>query len=90
MDGVFIHVTVILAGAKSSVFLFNKEERRGLGRIGRANFSRSKVLVQKVFGDFSFIRGERVYLPDFRSKGVVKVDLVIIGLGRGNVIGSLL
>ena len=89
MDGVFIHITVILAGAKSSVFLFNKEERRGLGRIGRAELSRSEVLVQKVFGGFSFIRGEGVYLPDFRSKEVVKVDLVIIGSERGDMIGSL-
>ena len=88
MDGVFIHITVILAGAKSSVFLFNKEERRGLGRIGRAELSRSEVLVQKVFGGFSFIRGEGVYLPDFRGEGVVEVDFMIIGSRGGNVVGG--
>ena len=67
----FVHVTVILARVESSVFLFNKEERQGLGRIGRADLSRSKVFVQKVFSGFSFFGGEGVYLPDFRSKGVV-------------------
>ena len=41
----FIHVMVILARAESSVFLFNKEERRGLGRVGWVNLSRGEVFV---------------------------------------------
>ena len=44
-DGVFVDVAVILARAESSVFLFDEEERGGLGRIGRADLSRGKVLV---------------------------------------------
>ena len=68
MDGVFIHITVILAGAKSSVFLFNKEERRGLGRIGQADLSRSEVLVQKVFGGFLFVGGRGYTFPIFGVK----------------------
>ena len=67
----FVHIVVILARAESSVFLFNKEEGRGLGGIGRADLSRGEVFIQKVFGGFSFIGGEGVYLPDFQSKGVI-------------------
>ena len=39
-DGVFIDVSVVLAGAESSVLLFDEEEGRGLGGVGRAELSR--------------------------------------------------
>ena len=39
-DGVFVDVSIILAGAESSVLLFDEEEGRGLGGIGRTNLSR--------------------------------------------------
>ena len=75
----FIDVSVILTRTESSVFLFDEEEGRGLGRIGWADLSRGEVLIQEVLRGFTFIRGEGVYLPDFRCEGVVKVDLMIIG-----------
>ena len=88
MDGVFIHVMVILARAESSVFLFHKEERRGLGRVGWTDLSRGEVFIQEVLSGLAFVRREGVYFPDLRDEGVVKVDLVVIGSRRGNVIGS--
>ena len=36
--GVLVEVSVILAGTKFSIFLFDKEERRCLGGVGRTNF----------------------------------------------------
>ena len=56
----FVEVTVVLAGTKSSVFLLNKEERGGLGRVGRADFSSAEVLVEKFFGGKAFVRGQWV------------------------------
>ena len=67
----FVYIAVILARAESFIFLFNKEEGRGLGGIGWADLSRSEVFIQKVFGGFSFVGGEWIYFPDFWSKGVV-------------------
>ena len=39
VDGVFVDVAIVLAGAESSVFLFDKEKGRSLGRIGWADLS---------------------------------------------------
>ena len=44
-DGVFVDVSVVLAGAESAVLLFNKEEGGGLGGIGWTDFSRGEVFV---------------------------------------------
>ena len=50
-DGVFVDVAVILAGAESSIFLFDEEERGGLGGVGRADLSRGEVFVRRGRGD---------------------------------------
>ena len=84
----FVDVTVVLAGAESSIFLFDEKERRGLGRIGWSNFPRGDVLIQEVFGGFSFIGGEGIYFPDLQGEGVVKIDLMIIGSGRRDVVSG--
>ena len=84
----FVDVAVVLAWAESSVFLFDKEKGGGLRGVGRADLSRRQVLIQKVFGSFSLIGGKGVYLPNLRCKGIIKVDLVIVGSRGGNVIGS--
>ena len=56
-DGVFIEVTIVLAWAKSSVLLFDEEERGGLGGVGRADLSGGKVFVEEIFSGFTFIGG---------------------------------
>ena len=38
-DGVFIQVTIVLAGAEFFILLFDEEEREGLEEIGRADLS---------------------------------------------------
>ena len=78
-DGVFIDVAVVLARAESSILLFDEEERRGLGGVGRADLPRGEVFVQKVFSGFAFIWGEGINFPDLRGKGVIKIDFMIIG-----------
>ena len=45
MNGVFIDIMVVLAGAESSILFFDEKERGGLGRVGRTNFSRCEILV---------------------------------------------
>ena len=35
--GVFVEVSIVLAGVELSILLFDKEEGGGLGRVGRAN-----------------------------------------------------
>ena len=67
----FVDIVVILARAKSSVFLFDDEERGGLRRVGWVNLSRGKVLIKEVFGVFSFFRGERIYFPNLWGKDVI-------------------
>ena len=86
----FIDISVILARAKSSVFLFDKEKGQGLGGVGGMNLSRSKVLIKEVLGGFSFFGGEGIHFPNFRGEGVVKVDLVIIGSRWGDMVSGLL
>ena len=44
-DSVFVDVAVVLAGAESSILLFDEEEGRGLGGIGWADFSRGEVFI---------------------------------------------
>ena len=78
-DGMFVDVAVILAGAKSSILLFDEEERRGLGGVGWAYLSRGEVFVQKVFGGLAFVWGEGVNFPDLWGKGVVKIDFMVVG-----------
>ena len=78
MDGMFVDVTVVLAGAESSILLFNEEERRSLGGVGRADLAGCEVLIQEVSG-FTLVRGEGVYFPDLWGEGVVKVYFMVIG-----------
>ena len=75
----FIDVTVVLAWAKSAILLFDKEERRGLGGVGRVDFSRSEVFIQEVLGGFTLIQGEGVHFPDLWGEGVIEVYFMVIG-----------
>jgi len=82
----FVEVSVILAGAKSSVLFLDEEERGGLGEIGRADLSGAKVFIEKFFGGEAFVRGEGVKFSNFRGKGVGEVDFVVVGLSGGNMV----
>ena len=86
----FVDIAVVLAGAESSVFLFDKEEGRGLGGVGWTDLSGGEVLIQEVFGGFVFVGREGVYFPDFWGERVVKVDFMVVRMGRGNVVGCFL
>ena len=57
MSGMFIEISVILAGVEFAILLFNKEERGCLGGIRRSNLSSSKVLFEEVLHGFLFIQG---------------------------------
>ena len=40
------------------------------------------------FGGFPFVRREGVYLSNLWGKGIVEIDLVVIGSGRGNMVSG--
>jgi len=82
----FVEVSVILAGAKSSVLFLDEEERGGSGGIGGADLSGTKVFVEKFFGGETFVGGEGVKFSNFRGKGVGEVDFVVVGSSGGNMV----
>ena len=86
VGGVFIEVPVVLAEVELAIFLLNKEEERCLGGVGRVDFSSSQVFFKEVFSGLLFIGGKQVDLACLRCEGLTEVDLMIIGLGRGNMI----
>ena len=53
-DGVFIEVAIVLAGSESTVLFLDKEERRCLGGLRWADFSRVKVFINEVVGSLLF------------------------------------
>ena len=85
-NGMLVEVPVILAGAKSSVFLLYEEEGGGLGGVGRADFSGVKIFIEKFFGGKAFVGGEGVEFSNFRGKGVGEVDFVVVGSRGGNMV----
>ena len=86
----FIKVTIILAGVKSSVFLFNKEEGCCLRGTRWMDFPIMEVLIEKVFGGFSFVRRERIELSDLQDERVGEIYFMVIGLRWGNVVSGFL
>ena len=87
-NGVFIEVSVILAGVEVSILLFDNEEGESLGRVGRADFARSEIFVKEVFCGCSFIGREGIDFLNLRDKGFIKVYFVIIRLGWGYVVSG--
>ena len=61
-----------------------------MGGIGWTDLYGGEVLIQEVFGGLAFIGREGAYFSDFRGERVVKVDLMVVGTGRGNVVGGFL
>ena len=54
------------------------------------NLPAIKVFLEEDFSGFAFIRQEWVNIPNFGSKGVVKVDLMVVGSRWWNVVSGFL
>ena len=52
------------------------------------NLPRSEVLIEEVFSGFVFVRGKGIHFPNLWGKGVVKVDLMVIGSGRKDMVSG--
>ena len=52
----------------------------------RGRFCQFLDFAEKVLHHFLFSGGEGVYLADFRFEGFVKINLMIIGTGRRNMV----
>ena len=89
-SSMFIEIPVILARTEFSIFLLDEEERGRLGRVGRTNLSGGKVFFKEVLGSFLFFRRKRVDFAYLRCEGFVKINLVIVGLGWGDVVSCFL
>jgi len=85
----FVEVSVVLAWVESSVFLFDKEERGGLGGIGGTDFSGTKIFVKKCFGSEAFVRGEGIEFSYFWGEGVGEVDFMVIRSRGGDMVCCL-
>ena len=85
MDGVGIQVTIILARAKSSVFLWDKEEWGSLRGFGRDNITSFEMFLNKGFACIFFSRIEQVDFGNLRNEGILEVD----GMVKGSVRGKL-
>ena len=85
----FIDISIILARAESLILFLDEEKRRCLWRVGWANFPRGKIFIEEVFGSFSFILQQWVYLPYLLGEGIVEVDFMVIRPGGRNMIGGL-
>ena len=84
--GMLIEISVVLAEAEFTVFLLDKEERGCLRGARWTDLSCSWILFEKVLGSFLFIGGKWVDFAYFRYEGFVEIDLVVVGLGRGDVV----
>ena len=60
MGGMFVEVAVVLARMKFAIHLFDKEEGRCLGGVGRTNLAGGQVFLKKVLSSFLFVGGEWV------------------------------
>ena len=54
MGGMFVQISVVLTGAETTVFVFNKEEWGCLGGVRRADLSAVEVFLEEVFSGFPF------------------------------------
>ena len=82
-----IQVSVVLAGAKGPIFLWDKKERCGLGGFGWENMSGLEMFLHKGLAGLFFFGVQRVNLGDFGYKRRFKVYGVTIGaVGRKDII----
>ena len=82
----FIEVSIVLARSESTVLFLDKEERRCLGRLGRADLSRMKVFINEVICGLSFFYQEGMKFPNLWDKGFIEVDGMVIGVSGGYMV----
>ena len=85
-DCVFIDVSIVLTGARATIFFLDKEERGCLWGIGGVDFASFQVFIKEVLHCFLFFGGEGVYFADLRFKSFIKVYLVVIGARRRDMV----
>ena len=86
MGDMFIEIAIVLKGAEFTVLLCNKDEGGCLREDGGSDLSGSRVLFKEVLGGFFFVRREGIDFVNLWYEGVVKVDLMIMRMGRGNMV----
>ena len=89
-DGVFIEVTIVLAGSESAVLFLDKEEGRCLRGFRRADLPGAKVFINEVIGSLSFFYREGVKFPNLWDKGFTEIDGVVVGSRGGYVVCGFL
>ena len=77
----------MLAWVEFSVFLLNKEEGGCLERVGGSDLLSSEIFFKKVLGGLLFIKGKGLDFSNLGHEEVIKIDLMIIRLGRRNMVG---
>ena len=58
-----------------------------MGGVRGTNLSGSKVFFEEVLSSFLFVGRKQVYFAYLRCEGFIEIDLVVIGSGRGNMVG---
>ena len=86
VGGVFVEVSIVLAGVEFAIFLLDKEEGGCLGGVGRTDLPDGQVFFEEVLSSFLFVRRKRIDFAYLRCESFVEIDLVVIGSGRGNVV----
>ena len=77
-----IEVSVILARAKSSILLLDKEERRGLRQLGLSDLTSFKVFINELLACFHLFRVHRVSLGYLWNKSFFQLDSMVKQLLR--------
>jgi hypothetical protein len=88
-DGMGVDILVVLAGTYHPILLGDEEEGWHLGGLGRLNLASGKVFVYKAFTGFMFLGVQRVYFGHLRHKASVKVNSMVEGTGRGELLHVL-
>ena len=86
MGGVGVQVSIVLARAKGTIFLGNKEEGSSLGRFGWDDSSSLKMFIYESFASFLFLEVEGIYFGDLWDKELFKINGMIIHSMRGKMI----
>ena len=74
-----VKVTIVLARAKESIFLGDKEEERGLWGFRQDDATSFEIFFNKCSTGFLFLGIEGVYLGDLGYKCIFQVNGVIKG-----------
>ena len=83
MDGMGVKVMIVLAGAKGSIFLGDKEKGEGLWGFRWDDATHFEVFYNKCSTGFLLFGIEGVYFGDFGYKCVLQVNGMIKGsVGR--------